>query len=143
MYANEPEMAREWSAHTPKGKKLPEKVKHAFDLGAADALSRFGMKRAAEEIRLKIPRREFHGWDEAFRSAKEREGKRADCAGDTADDLAKLLTKVDAPDSPLAQTSAKDPLDRSVAWGAPSNLAAGDTAGRLSDMGQPTSIGMV
>lgn len=26
MYANKPEMAKEWQAHTPKDKKLPEKV---------------------------------------------------------------------------------------------------------------------
>jgi hypothetical protein len=26
MYANEPEMAKEWEAHTPKSKKLPKKV---------------------------------------------------------------------------------------------------------------------
>jgi hypothetical protein len=26
MYANHPEMAKEWSEHTPKGKDLPEKV---------------------------------------------------------------------------------------------------------------------
>lgn len=27
MWANQPEMAAEWQAHTPKGKKLPKKVK--------------------------------------------------------------------------------------------------------------------
>lgn len=27
LYANEPEVAKEFEAHTPKGKKLPEKVK--------------------------------------------------------------------------------------------------------------------
>lgn len=27
MYAKDPEMAKVWEAHTPKGKKLPEKVK--------------------------------------------------------------------------------------------------------------------
>ena len=26
MYANDPEMAERWEEHTPKGKKLPEKV---------------------------------------------------------------------------------------------------------------------
>ena len=29
MYANHPEMAKEWSEHTPKGVKLPEHVKKA------------------------------------------------------------------------------------------------------------------
>lgn len=28
MYANNPEMAKEWEEHTPKGKKLPKKVTH-------------------------------------------------------------------------------------------------------------------
>lgn len=28
MFANHPEMAKEWAAHTPKGKKLPKHVKH-------------------------------------------------------------------------------------------------------------------
>lgn len=27
MYANDSEMAEKWEAHTPKGKKLPKKVK--------------------------------------------------------------------------------------------------------------------
>ena len=27
MYANKPKMAKEWQEHTPKGKKLPQKVK--------------------------------------------------------------------------------------------------------------------
>jgi len=27
MYANKPEMAKEWQAETPKGKKLPKKLK--------------------------------------------------------------------------------------------------------------------
>lgn len=33
MYANHPRMAREWSAHTPKGAELPEKVKKAYQDG--------------------------------------------------------------------------------------------------------------
>lgn len=27
MYANDPEMAAKWEAHTPKGKKLPKKIR--------------------------------------------------------------------------------------------------------------------
>jgi hypothetical protein len=137
MYARHPEMAKEWQEHTPKGKKLPEKVKHSFALGAADALARFGFKQAGEEIRLKIPRREFHGWDEAFRSKSV--AKRA--SEGNADSLAALLGKLDEPLGPGAQLASRDPLDRSTAWGAPSHLDAGDTAGRLSDMGQNTTFG--
>jgi len=140
MFAKKPEMAREWAAHTPKGKKLPEHVKESHALGIVAALAHFGFKQAAEEIRLKIPRREFHGWDEAFRSEHDRNAKRADDG--TANDLAQLLDQVEAPRSPAAQASARDPLERSVAWGAPSHLDAGDTANRLSDMGQPTSVGI-
>jgi len=29
MYANHPEIAKRWEAHTPKGKKLPKHVKKA------------------------------------------------------------------------------------------------------------------
>lgn len=138
--ANRGEISRgtvkEWDAAT-KGKKLPEKVKHSFDLGAAAALARFGFKQAAEEIRLKIPTRQFHGWDAAFKDKAKRAAE-----GD-ADELADALSSLPTPNSPLAQTAARDPLDRSTAWGAPSNLAGGDTANRLSDMGQPTSFGGV
>ena len=30
MYANKPAMAKEWEAHTPKGKKLPDHIDLAF-----------------------------------------------------------------------------------------------------------------
>jgi hypothetical protein len=32
MFKNKPEMAKEWAAHTPKGKKLPEHVKKSSDI---------------------------------------------------------------------------------------------------------------
>ncbi len=144
--ANRGEISRstvkEWEDAT-KGKKLPEKVSHAFARGTADALALFGFKTAAEEIRLKIPNREFHGWDAAFRSENDKNSKHADCGGGDADDLAKMLDQLNDPTSAAHQMSSRDPLDRNVAWGSPSNLAAGDTANRLSDMGQPTSIGTV
>jgi hypothetical protein len=141
MHAQHPDIAERWEEHTPKGKKLPEHVKESFARGAADALDRLGLRTAAEEIRMKIPNREFHGWEAAFKSEDVRNSKRANDSD--ADDLAKLLEQINAPMSPSAQVSAKDPLDRTTAWGAPSNLSAGDTASRLSDMGQPTSIGTV
>ncbi len=139
MYARHPEMAKEWEEATPKGKKLPEKVKHSFELGVVDALARFGLKQASEELRLKIPSRTFHGYDAAHKNEAENAGKKANDA--SADDLAKLLAEVQSPRSPTMVDSTRDRLDRSTAWGAPSNLAAGDTAGRLSDMGQNTGFG--
>jgi hypothetical protein len=36
MYANKPEMAKRWQAHTPKGKKLPKKVKKSPQEKAAE-----------------------------------------------------------------------------------------------------------
>lgn len=120
---------------------MPEKVKRSFDLGAAAAFERFGFKRAAEELRLKIPSRTFHGFEAAHKTEAVNAGKKANDA--TADSLAQLLTHINAPTSPGEQLAAKDPLDRSPAWGAPSNLSAGDTASRLGDMGQPTSFGGV
>jgi methylmalonyl-CoA mutase N-terminal domain/subunit len=139
LWAKHPEVAKEFAAATPKGKKLPEHVKTSFDLGTADALERFGFKQAAEELRLKIPSRTFHGYDAAHKGEAENAGKKANEA--SADDLAKLLGQIKAPISPTAEIAAKDRLDRSTAWGSPSNLAAGDTASRLSDMGQNTNFG--
>lgn len=124
-------------------------IKTAYTEGAAAALERLGFKRASEELRLKIPRREFHGWDQAHRE----KSKKADClaappaAADgnsgTADGLAELIDQLGDPQTTATPTLARDPLDRSTMWGAPANLAGGDAAGRISDMGQPTSIGMV
>jgi hypothetical protein len=142
LFAKHPEVAKEFAAATPKGKKLPEKVKSAYVLGGADALARLGLKSAAEELRLKIPDRTFHGFDAARKSEAERAHKKADCAEDS-DDLEKMLESLDAPISPNTQLSTRDPLDRATAWGAPSNLSAGDTASRLGDMGQPTAVGAV
>jgi hypothetical protein len=49
MYANHPEMAKEWSEHTPKGAKLPEHVKHKkADMSTEQAYIKGFMKRAAE-----------------------------------------------------------------------------------------------
>lgn len=125
-----------------KGKKLPEKVKSAYVLGGVNALAQLGLKRAAEELRLKIPDRTFHGFDAARKAEAERSHKKADCIEDT-NDLEKMLESLDAPISPNTQLSTRDPLDRATAWGSPSNLSAGDTASRIGDMGQPTAVGTV
>lgn len=139
LFAKHPDVAREFADATPKGAKLPEHVKKSYDLGMADAFERFGFKTASAEIRLKIPTRQFHGWDAAFKSDDDKKDKRANDS--TADTLAGLLEKIPAPVTPNAQLSAKDKLDRSTAWGSPSNMAAGDTGSRLSDMGQNTNFG--
>lgn len=146
LFANEPAVAREFAAATPKGKKLPEHVKKSNLRGVADALERFGFKQAAEELRLKIPSRTFHGYDAAHKAEAERGAKRADCEQpheETADGLAELLKSIEAPTGAGQQLAARDPLDRATAWGTASNLAAGDTANRLSDMGQNTGFGGV
>lgn len=50
MYANKPEMAEEWQEHTPKGKKLPKKVKSSAMKKTAGYLAKTVlMKVAAEE----------------------------------------------------------------------------------------------
>ncbi|HEY6025452.1 MAG TPA: hypothetical protein VIV09_01010, partial [Pseudolabrys sp.] len=147
LFAKHPEVAREFADATPKGKKLPEKVKHAYVNGGADALAALGLKSASEELRLKIPERTFHGFDAAKKSEAERAHKRAAAPGmpvpQDSDDLEHMLGQIDAPISPNTQLSTRDHLDRTTSWGAPSNLSAGDTAGRLSDMGQNTGFGGV
>jgi len=163
MFANEPAMARRWARETPKGKKLPYKkhpeqtVKRAYEAGIVEALERFGLK-LGEEIRLQIPRRQFHGWDAAWRNAAGKGQKRA--AGEPEDAapvplesqadtdspverLTSMLRQLDSPNAPRLANATKDRLDRDVHWGTPSNLSAGDSGNRLSDLGQPTEFGGV
>lgn len=142
LFSQHPEVAREFADATPKGKKLPEHVKKSCLRGAADALDRFGFKQAAEELRLKIPARTFHGYEAAHKTESERGAKKAGDDG-TADTLAQMLKQIDTPGSPDQQLASRDPLDRATAWGSPSNLAGGDTASRLSDMGQNNGFGGV
>lgn len=121
---------------------MPLKVATAYVTGKADALLALGLKAAAEELRLKIPDRTFHGFDAARRATASRADKKAEHVSD-ADDLAEILgtAATTVPENP--QGDARDPLDRATAWGTPSSLAAGDTASRLGDMGQPTAVGTV
>lgn len=113
--------------------------------GIADALTRFGFKHAAEELRLKLPTRTFHGLEAAHKNVAARASKQATHPPDagTADALATLLTQNNTDTSSGHQLATRDPLERATAWGAPSNHAGGDTASRLSDMGQQTNFGGV
>lgn len=48
MHANEPEMADEWEEHTPKGKKLPERVckkkkSESIEIRIGNALAESGL----------------------------------------------------------------------------------------------------
>jgi hypothetical protein len=106
--------------------------------GRVDALTRFGFKHAAEELRLKLPTRTFHGLDAAHKTVATRAAKQG---ADTADGLAHLFSQVGSSTPTVPLIAAPDPLDRETVWGAPSSLSAGDTAGRLSDMGQQTHFG--
>jgi hypothetical protein len=147
LFAKEPAVAEEFAKETPKGKKLPEHIKKANLRGVLSALEHFGFKQASEELRLKIPSRTFHGLDAAHRPDSKRAGNGAapDAPPDegTSDALEAQLEQLETPVPPGDQVAARDPLDRQTAWGAPSNLSAGDTANRLSDMGQSTSFGGV
>jgi hypothetical protein len=148
-----PETVKHWEDATPKGKKLPKRVKHAFLLGAADALDTFGLRTAAETCRLKIPRPEtgtFHGVDEAFRSearknAAEDQGMPLEPQASPDAPVERLTALLQAlPSPPVASNDArKDPLDRETTWGGPTSLSGGDAGGRSSDLGQTNSIGTV
>jgi len=136
------ETVREWEDATPKDVKLPERVvKKAYATGLNAALARHGLKSAAcEEIRLKLPKREFHGVDAALRATARGE-KRAE--GPDAEMLAEALRMFDEPGLAPGPVAAQDPLERDTLWSGPSNLAAGDTANRASDMGQATQNGAI
>lgn len=125
-----PDVAREFAAATPKGTKLPDHVKK----GALDALARFGLRCAGEELRLKIPDRTFHGFDAATKAEGTRgHAKRANDFGDrrSSEDLARLLQEIDDPPNPGFATASRDPLDRATNWGPPSSMAAGDAGSRV------------
>lgn len=133
LWANHPEVAREFAAHTPKGTKLPEHVSKAAALGAEAALARFGLKQAGEELRLKIPDRTFHGFDAASKAEAARgHAKKTGEYGDrrSSEDLARMLQSIELPLAPGASTASKNPLDRSTSWGPPSSMAAGDVGSR-------------
>lgn len=132
LWAKHPDIAREFADATPKGARLPEHVKNAHARGAADALERLGLKRASEELRLKIPTRTFHGFEAAHKNEAARSAKKANDLD--ADVLEKILEQIPVPKTPNDQTTTKDHLDRSTAWGAPSNLAVGDV-GPSNDFG--------
>lgn len=143
MHARHPDIAKRWEDHTPKGKKLPEHVKDASLLGASLALDRFGLKAAGEELRLKIPNRTFHGWDAAHKDVAKRGHKKlANPYGDrrTSEALAEILSALDIAGAGEQPRASKNPLERDTMWGPPSNLAAGDTGSRVSDMGQITGF---
>ena len=155
LWATNPELAGEFEEATPNGIKLPEKkhpektVKRAFTEGTLAALAYF--KVAGEEIRLKIPNRQFHGWDAAWKDADR--SKKADSftqpleqqgnEDDPVERLTAAIQELDDPKGALKPDATKDPLDRNVQWGAPSNLSGGDTANRASNMGQNTGVGAV
>jgi hypothetical protein len=165
MWANHPEMAKEWQEHTPKGKHLPKHVKKSHDLGIEAALSNF--KLAGDELRLKLDgKRKYHGYEAALRTATENGHKKAyadvaypppapppahdpqaeaaDGYGDKrdADQLAEMLDQLDTMGAPGDQKEHKDPLDRSTHWGPPTNPAGGDTGSRVVDSGGPSGAGM-
>lgn len=144
LWANHPEVAREFANHTPEGKTLPEHVKNASASGMIAALERFGLKHAGEELRLKIPDRTFHGFDAAGRvEATKGHAKKANNFGDrrSSEDLARMLQALDDPPRPGGLAATRNPLDRSTSWGPPSSTAAGDVGGR-SGIG-PSAFGGV
>jgi hypothetical protein len=144
LWANHPEVAREFADRTPKDARLPDHVKKAALSGAVAAMARFGLKQAGEELRLKIPDRTFHGFDAASKSeAAKGHAKRAGDYGDrrSSEDLARMLQAIELPPVPGASTASKNPLDRSTSWGPPSSTAAGDVGSR-SGVG-PSAFGGV
>lgn len=134
LFAKHPDVAREFAAATPRGKKLPEHVKESHARGGADALAYF--KLGGEELRLKIPSRTFHGFDAAAKSVARKSANVPD-----ADTLEQMLEQIAPPRTPADQKVTTDHLNRSTAWGAPNNLAGGDAASRVSDMGQSNGFG--
>lgn len=134
MYAKHPAMAKRWEEHTTSAP-LPEKapvIKKAYDEGVAEALARFGFKQAAEEIRLKIPKRQYHGLDAAFkpRTKALKQANDEPLAPQASPDqpaemLATLLQSLDVPKGPMDSDAKRDPTTRTVAWSSPMDCSKG------------------
>lgn len=114
---------------------MPFRLADHHARGVAAALTHFKM--GGEELRLKIPTRTFHGFDAAAKSV----AKKANVPD--ANTLEEMLEQIVPPAPPADQKITTDHLNRSTAWGTPNNLAGGDAASRVSDMGQPTGFGGV
>lgn len=127
LWANHPDIAQEFADATPKGTKLPAHVKKAFLEGFINGLERFGYKHAAEEIRLKLPKREFHGFDQAFRNVT----KKAEDAP-IIEGLIQGLEQIDGVPAGSQDSNAADPLEKTPLWSAPTNPETGTTAARMS-----------
>jgi len=150
-----PATVKRWEQETPKGKKLPKRVKHAFLEGMADAFEHLGHKTAAQECRLKIPQPSqgaFHGLDGAFQTEMAKHTGVGQTAPETpetsetpqtpVDRLTAMLQELPEPQLPSGDAR-KDPLDRETMWSGPSSLSGGDAGNRISDLGQPTAVGTV
>ena len=113
-------------------KKVP-KIKEAYAAGESEALVQFGLKIAANEIRLKIPKRQFHGIDKAFgtRNAMgpERNGT-APLEPQASPDqptemLAEMLQALPEHQGPTNSNAAYNGFDRPVAWSSHADVSRG------------------
>lgn len=111
---------------------MPPTVKAAYDEGVAEALARFGFKQAAEEIRLKIPKRQYHGLDAAFKPRAKalkqahNEPLEPQASPDQpAEMLAAMLQSLGTPKMPMESDAKRDPTTRSVAWSSPMDCSKG------------------
>jgi hypothetical protein len=101
MWAKHPEVAERWAHEYPHQKKLPKHVKKAFDLGVNAAFEAFGLKLGGEEIRLKIPTREFHGFDAAFNRAASKADDKTKKAEDQDDEVTMPLPQQASDEQPV------------------------------------------
>jgi hypothetical protein len=113
-------------------------IETEFFNGMRSALSHYGfMKSAADEARLKITRPRsglFHGFSRLMRKTG---------GNEPVDTLVQQMNEIDLDPQKPAVDGTTNKLDRSTAWGGPTNLAGGDAGSRTNSMGQPTASGAV
>lgn len=139
MHANHPEVAEQWEKHTPPGKlpkrvnKKAPKIKEAYDAGSSEAMIRFGLKVAANEIRLKIPKRQFHGMDKAFGTRNAMDPGRPGTSplepqarpDQPTEMLAEMLQGLPEHHGPNNANAAYGDIDRPVAWSGHTDVSRG------------------
>lgn len=110
----------------------PSRLSSAFSTGQADAYIAHGLKQAAAELRLQIPRRKFHGLDAAL-ACNKRDEKRADAMAAPplepqppldapVERLTAILNSIPVPQPPGGHPY-RNNIDRATLWSGPMDLS--------------------
>ncbi len=116
-------------------------IQDAYYEGLSEAMRQFGLKTAAEEIRLQIGRRKFHGVDKAVKTETKKSLKSANDLfmpeipelppAPDADTFTQALDQFNGMPKAPTDSVATDHLDRQTMWSGPSHLGENANMGNV------------